>query len=291
MSLSVSASTAVLSTPDPVRAALEMRARGHQREALDLLSSAGEFSPDLYILRGDLQMELGLFKEAAGSYFTVTTSDPDNVYAQCNLGLSLYRLERWEPAAEAFQAVLKFDPHRDEVRLDLGDCLLQLRRFEEALSCFDQCWSDAARKRALFGRAVSLQQLRRLDEAEANYERLLTLDPQAGEALANLIAISLDVFDLGRVRKYAQRLLALDLRSSAALKGLALTALEEFDYGRAATYFFSAAELEPELLQPPPAGRGKGQRAVEYRISRADFERLSEAGRRLPGVARAAGAR
>lgn len=274
---------------DPVRAALDLRGQGRLREALDVLSSAGEFSVDLYILRGDLQMELGLIKEAAGSYFTITASEPDNVYAQSNLGACLHRLGRWEAASEAFQAVLKFDPHRDEVRVDLGNCLLHLQRYEEALSCFDQCWSDAARKRALFGRALALHRLRRFDEAEANYQRLLMLDPKASEALANLVAMSLDVFDLDRIQKYAKQLLDLNPRSSIALQGLALAALEHHDFGIAASYFFRATELDPQLLKPDLSTSGKPG-AAEYRVDRVAFENLLQAARSRAGAARTVGA-
>ena len=72
---------------DPVQAALQLRAQGRLREALEILSSPSGSSTDFYILRGDLQRELGLLKDAAGSYFTVVTAEPENIYAQCNLGL------------------------------------------------------------------------------------------------------------------------------------------------------------------------------------------------------------
>jgi tetratricopeptide (TPR) repeat protein len=245
---------------------LDLRARGKLLEALDALSVPGDFPADFYTLRGDLQMELDQTKEAAGSYFTVVASEPENVYAQCNLGLCLRRLERWEQAAEAFQAVLKFDPHRDEARLDLGDCLLRVNRFEEALVCFDQCWSDASRRRALFGKAVALQLLRRLDQAEAAYERVLTLDPKAEEALSNMIAMSVEVFDLDRIQRYSRRLLDLNTQSAVALQGLVLVALERRDHKNAAAFFARVMELESETIYAPPLKNGDG--SIEYRLSR-----------------------
>jgi len=262
---------------DPLQAALALRAQGRPQEALDALSIPGEFGADFYILRGDLQMELGWTEEAAETYFIVTGEDPDHVYAQGQLGLCLYRLALWEAAAHAFEVVLQFDPHRDEVRLQLADCLLRLRRFEAALACFDECWSEGSKRRALFGKAVALQLLRRLDEAEKLYERLLLIDPAAEEALANLIAMSMEVFELARVQKYSQRLLEINSRSPVALKGLALAAIERLDYGAAARHFYRAAELEPGILREP-ADPGE---AVEYRISRKIFDSLEEARRKL----------
>jgi len=268
--------TATSAAPDPLQAALALRAQGRPQEALSVLSIPGELSTDACILRGDLQFELGQIEQAAETYLAVTEEDPDHVYAQGQLGLCLHRLKLWEAAAHAFEVVLQFDPHRDEVRLQLADCLLRLKRFEAALACFDECWSEGARRRALFGKAVTLQLLRRLDEAEKLYERLLTIDPEAEEALSNLIAMSMEVFELARVQRYSQRLLDINSRSTIALQGLALAAIERLDYTAAARYFHRALELEPEIMHPPT----EPSDAVEYRISRKIFDSLEETRRK-----------
>ena len=268
---------AASTTPDPLQAALALRAQGRPQEALDALSIPGDFSTDAYILRGDLHFELGQVEQAAETYLTVTEENPDHVYAQGQLGLCLYRLHLWEAAAHAFEVVLQFDPHRDEVRLQLADCLLRLKRFAAALRCFDECWSEGSKRRALFGKAVALQLLRRLDEAEKLYERLLTIDPAAEEALSNLIAMSMEVFELARVQTYSQRLLEINSHSTVALKGLALAAIERLDYAAAAGYFHRALDLEPEIMHRPAAP----SEAVEYRISRKIFDSLEETRRKL----------
>jgi tetratricopeptide (TPR) repeat protein len=271
-----SAAAAAPALNDPLQAAMNLRAQGRLQEALDILSSPGEFVPDFYTLRGDLQLELGQIKEAAGSYFTVTVSAPDNIYAQCHLGMCLRRLERWEQAVEAFQAVLNLDAHRDPIRLEMGDCLLHLNRLEEALACFDQCWSDAARGQALFGKAVAFQLLRRFEEAEATYQRVLTLDAKAEEAFTNLLAMSMEVFDLERVQRYAQKLLELNPRSLIGLQGSALVAIERGEVEGAARSFFKIVESEPDSI------RATGQTSdgsIEYRVSRKVIERLYEARR------------
>ncbi len=262
---------------DPLQVALALRAQGRPQEALAALLIPAELSADCYILCGDLQFDLGQIEQAAETYFVVTEEDPDHVYAQAQLGLCLYHLQLWEAAAHAFEAVLKFDPHRDEMRLQLADCFLRLKRFGAALACFDECWSEGSRRRALFGKAVALQLLRRLDEAEKLYERLLIMDPTAEEALSNLIAMSMEVFELARVQRYSQRLLEINSRSLIALQGLALTAIERLDYTAAARYFHRALELEPKIMHPPEDPSD----AVEYRISRKIFDSLEEARRKL----------
>jgi len=268
---------AASAAPDPLQSALALRAQGRPLEALHALSIPGELSTDACILRGDLQFELGQIEQAAETYLAVTEDDPDHVYAQGQLGLCLYHLSLWEAAAHAFEIVLQFDPHRDELRLQLADCLLRLKRFEAALACFDGCWSEGSKRRALFGKAVALQLLRRLDEAEKLYERLLTIDPDAEEALSNLIAMSMEVFELARVQTYSQRLLEINSHSTVALKGLALAAIERLDYTAAARFFHRALELEPEIMHPPAAP----SEAVEYRISRKIFDSLEETRRKL----------
>lgn len=263
--------------PEPLQIALSLRDKGRPQEALDALSISGECSTEAAILRGDLQFELDQIEQAAETYFAVTEKDADHIYAQERLGLCLYRLNLWEAAAQAFEVVLRFDPNRDEVRLQLADCHLHLKRFEAALACFDECWSEGSRRRALFGKAVALQFLRRLDEAERLYERLLTIDPAAEEALSNLIAMSMDVFALARVQTYSQRLLEINPHSTAALRGLALAAIERLDYAAAAHYFHRALELDPEIMHPP----AEPSDVVEYRISRKIFDSLEETRRKL----------
>jgi tetratricopeptide (TPR) repeat protein len=264
---------------DLLQAALALRSQGRFQDALDLLSGPGEFPADVYTLRGELLAELGQFTDAAGSYYTATVSAPGNLYARSHLASCLRRLGRWEEAVQAFQAVLQADPHRDPIRLELGDCLLRLNRLEQALSCFDQCWSDAAQRHALFGKGVVLQRLRRFDEAEMAYERVLALDGKAEEALANLIAMSMEVFDLERVWRYSRRLVEINPRSVPGLQGLTLVAVERGDMQTAARHFSTLAEQAPETLRPARDPREDGAAPddiIEYRVSRKAMERLQE---------------
>ncbi|HLH38322.1 MAG TPA: tetratricopeptide repeat protein [Bryobacteraceae bacterium] len=142
-----------------------------------------------------------------------------------------------------------------------GERMLNLGRFEEALACFAA--KEEADLQALFGSAVARQMLGRFEEAEERYERLLAVDPKHQEALANLIAMNVERFHLGRVEEYSRRLLELNSRSAAALQGLVMVAVERRDYEAAARYF----------RQIVPAGAHGGD-AIEYRLSRQTVERL-----------------
>jgi len=264
-----------------LQAAIALRSEGRFQEALDILtaplSGPGDLPTDAYTLRGDILVELGRIAEAAGSYFTATVSAPGNLYARMHLGSCLRRLGRWQDAAEAFQIVLHADPHRDPIRLELGDCLLRLNQLEPALNCFDQCWSDTAQRQAVFGKGVALQMLRRFDEAEIAYERVLALDGKAEEALANLIAMSLEVFDLERVLRYSRRLVEINPRSVPGLQGLTLVAVERGDMETAARHFSTLAEHATEAVRPTP---DSSEEIIEYRLNRKAIDQFKHFMRR-----------
>ena len=282
-SASAAAAAPAPSAGDPLQAAIALRSQGRFQEALDLLSGVGDLPADAYTLRGDILVELGRIAEAAGSYFTATVSAPGNLYARMHLGSCLRRLGRWQEAVEAFQIVLHADPHRDPIRLELGDCLLRLNQMEPALQCFDQCWSDAAQRQAVFGKGVALQMLRRFDEAEIAYERVLALDGRAEEALANLIAMSMEVFDLERVLRYSRRLVEINPRSVPGLQGLTVVAVERGDMETAAHYFSTLAEHAAEAVRPARGGSDDivtSDEIIEYRLNRKAIDQLKDFMRR-----------
>ena len=268
-----SAAAAAPAMGDLLQSAIALRSQGHFQEALDVLSGLSDPPADAYVLRGDLLIELGRLADAAGSYYTATVSAPANLYARTHLGSCLRLLGRWEEAAAAFQTVLRADPHRDAIRLELGDCLLHLNRLEQALNCFDQCWSDAAHRQAVFGKGVALQLLRRFDEAEIAYERMLALDGKAEEALANLIAMSLEVFDLERLQRYSRRLVDINPSSVPGLQGLTLVAVERGDMETAARHFSTLAEHAPDSVRPTP---DTSEDIIEYRLNRKAIDRFKD---------------
>ncbi len=244
------ASAAVINTVrSQVEAALALRSAGRLQEALEMLTTPGEYTSDFYTIRGEIQFALGRFQEAAGSYFTVVTSEPENTFAQYHLAICLHHMNRWVEAAQAFQRVLDSDPHRDSARLGLGACLLHLHRVEEALANFDRCWSDASRWRASFGKAVALQLLGHVNEAESAYQRLLISDPKSEEVLSNLIAMSIEAHDLDAAKRLSTRLLDVFPQSLIALRGLAAVALERQEYEEAVRYCGRIVEQAPDCAE------------------------------------------
>jgi protein O-GlcNAc transferase len=231
-----------------IDAALALRSAGRLEEALRALASPTEFNAYLYTVRGEIEFALGLFHDAALSYFAVVQSEPDSPDAHYNLALCLQRSDRWDASCQAFERVLSLDAGRDIARLGLGASLLYLNRLDEALATFYQC-SGALERPALFGKAVALQLLHRCWEAENAYEMLLASDPNSEEALSNLIALAIETQDLDSVRDYSQRLLKISPQSPAALQGLATVALEREDHHAAARYCDRIVQLAPDCLE------------------------------------------
>lgn len=179
-----------------------------------------------------------------------------------------------EEVAQALESALLATPERDDLRLELGSNLLRLNRLEEALACFDLCGPEALRP-ALFGRAVALQRLGRFEAAERSYERLLTLDPAAEEALSNLIAMHVELFNLGRVEHYSRMLRGINPHSPAAIKGLALVAIERREYKSAAFYCTLIPEQDAGESHGSP--ESDGDSGIEYRLSWKIASKLRQA--------------
>lgn len=255
---------------DRAGAAVRLRAEGRREEALALLSDPADYAQDVYTLRGDLLRELGRLHEAVGSYSTVIALDPANGYARRHLASCLRGLNRWGAAAEAFEQILDRDSYSDSARIGLGECQLHLNRPEDALASFEACWSEAALVRALFGKAAALQLLRRFDESEAQYLRFLELHPDSEEALGNLIALSMETFDLTRVERYAARLLRDQPGSVIALQALILVAFERRCYQSAAEHYGRLLEIMPEA----DLHRSGSGDTLQYRLSRENVELL-----------------
>ncbi len=232
-----------------LEAAAALRSAGSFTEALDMLDSPGEFSPDLCAMRGGIEFAMGRFEDAALSYSAVALSQPDNPDAHYNLALCLQRSRRWDAAAEAFERVLRLDADWTQARLALGACLLEMNRAEDALETFDRARAGSRREPALFGKAVTLQILGQFDEAAEIYEELLVCNPNFEEALSNLIAMSVATQDVARMREHSLRLLGICPHSVVALRGLVTAALQDGDHEDAVSYCSRLLDLTPDSLE------------------------------------------
>ena len=117
---------------------------------------------------------------------------------------------------------LNLDPKRWQAQAGRGMCLLHLGKAEEALACFDRALQETPNQdRSLFGKAVALHQLGRLDEASEIYRKLLPGNANSPELLGNMIAIASTRKDDNRAKELSERLLKIRPQSRHALEGLA----------------------------------------------------------------------
>jgi tetratricopeptide (TPR) repeat protein len=96
------------------------------------------------------------------------------------------RAEALARALAGYQAVLRADPSHYWARLQVGRCYLALGRGAEAVEALGAC--VALRPDAPWGysvRGLALAMLRRLDEAEADIDRALAIDPRCLPARMN----------------------------------------------------------------------------------------------------------
>ena len=107
-----------------------------------------------------------------------------------------------------------------------------------ALHAYGKCLAlDPDDADAAFNRANCLREMRRMQEAEADYIRALKADPQFVEAWFNLGDMLRTAGRAASARRYLQRVLALDPGFADAAYNLAAIAFDEEDLEEAATWW------------------------------------------------------
>ncbi|WP_426418604.1 tetratricopeptide repeat protein [Bradyrhizobium genosp. A] len=128
----------------------------------------------------------GRLEDAGQHYSQALSLKPDDAGLWNHLGNLLWQLGRKDEAAQHLQQALKLNPQYWEAAHNCGMLLLELGRHADAIKCF-----DAAEKlnpsAALYQmRAVCLSAVNRFEEAQADYERSVALDPNLAETHNNL---------------------------------------------------------------------------------------------------------
>jgi len=113
-------------------------------------------------------------------------SDADSAQG-CGAFLN-HRLERPEDALVAYQQALRIKPEHINARHGLGIALRKLKRFDESLIAFDTIINNSKNPTASMfnGRHYTLCELGRRDDARADLERAIKIDPNFADAWNNL---------------------------------------------------------------------------------------------------------
>lgn len=128
----------------------------------------------------------GRLEDAQSHYSRALTLKPDDAGLWNHLGNLLWQIGRKDEAAQHLLQALQLKPDYWEAAHNCGMLLLELGRHADAAKCF-----DAAEKlnpsAALYQmRAVCLSAENRFEEAEADYEKSIALDPSLAETHNNL---------------------------------------------------------------------------------------------------------
>jgi tetratricopeptide (TPR) repeat protein len=231
--------------------------------------------------------------EEAIRFLTVAAalrSDSPGVYL--NLGLALWRINRLDEAAAAFQKARALDDHYAAAHMDLGMVLLAQGRLDEAITACRRAIAlkpQVAQAHYILGNALTTRG--RLAEATAAYRRAIHLQPDAAEAYWSLASAlrrqgelgqALAVYEQGHARgirraswpyplarwvPISRRLVELEDQLPAILRGQTrpASAAERSEFAelcRAKQHYLAAARFwaeaftaDPQLAADLAAGR------------------------------------
>ncbi|MGY0573465.1 tetratricopeptide repeat protein [Bradyrhizobium sp. RDM12] len=128
----------------------------------------------------------GRLEDARHHYSHALSLKPDDASLWNHLGNLLWQLERKDEAAQHLQQALALNPRYWEAAHNCGMLLLELGRHAEALKCFDIAEKLNPSAALYQMRAVCLSAVNRFEDAEADYEKSIALDPSLAETHNNL---------------------------------------------------------------------------------------------------------
>lgn len=267
------------SSPSIVKAvSLHMEGRGS--EAITELTKAvegGDRHPDVYMMLGQFHFESENWNLAADTYRRLVELDRKHATGAFNLGVCQHRLHAWVEAEASFRQSLTNHPGRVDAYLGLGIACLQQQKGQAALEAFDRVLAKDTRSvPARFGRAASLQLLKRYEEALAEYDTV----PAEAELLVHLtkncLAAAAAQRDIAGLKRYGQKLLDLDSGSGSANEALGMAALMRGDFKAAVSFYEHAIAAGVDGAEVW-AGLGTAEtRGGDHQAAQAAFRRALE---------------
>src|SRR5439155_230374 len=137
-------------------------------EAVACYERAAKFGYDDHVMwnnRGVALDGLGRHEDAIVAY-------PADADAWTGLGDSLYALERYEEAVEAYDRAIAADPDNEEAWNNKGFTFFMLGIHDEALSCYEKALAiNPTYKQAWYNKGYTFHGINRLEEAVAAYQK------------------------------------------------------------------------------------------------------------------------
>ena len=131
---------------------------------------------------------LGRLEDALGMHERACEIAPERADVHYNRGNALAELSRMTDALEAYQRAVDVDPSFKRAYAGLVNGLWQHARLDEAKAYADQACREAPDDAEVWvSRGLVLQTLGEREDARADYERALQVDPQSVAALFNYV--------------------------------------------------------------------------------------------------------
>lgn len=162
------------------------------------------------------------------------------------LGVSQHRLNRLQPALDAFDRLLQLDPLHRQGRLAAVTVANALGLFDRALHhCHVLLAQDSADPQVMTGTGIVLEGLGRKTEALRYYERALALDSSWKDALINRGVLLLEMGDASAALRNYLQLQALYPAFPGAQVGVGKASLACGQYEVANAVFAKALAMQP----------------------------------------------
>lgn len=163
-------------------------AQGKNQEAIAALKRSLSLDPkdaEVHSYLGYVYLSLSDFDEAEKELLSALKLNPYLTEARNYLGVVYMKTERRERAVAAFEAALKDStfPNPEKILYNLGTTQLEGKLVPAAVDSFRRAVAANSRyAKGYYGLALALTESGRIEEARANFEKVISLDPQSPEA-------------------------------------------------------------------------------------------------------------
>ncbi|MDE0662227.1 MAG: tetratricopeptide repeat protein [Gammaproteobacteria bacterium] len=156
--------------------------QGRHAEAMEFFAQGLAGNPDDVVLlshQGLTQMLMGDVEAAGASLERAATLDPSYPQGQFNLGVLRFGQGRHRDAIALFERTLSLNSGFADAYLNLGSTYAALEEYEAALDPWERLRQIQPNNPSLiYNIALAKARLGRLDEARADYQHALALDPR-----------------------------------------------------------------------------------------------------------------
>ena len=161
--------------------------RGELEDAADCHKLTVHFDPrhvPAHYALAALHKSQGRHAQAAEHYVRITELSPEDPAAHTNLCLALYETAAYDKARQHGERAIAIDPKLPEAHHNLGLVLREVSEPARAVQHFQRALELKPRAEMAAGLGHAYQDLGRLNEAIASYDRALRLNPDLGDGVS-----------------------------------------------------------------------------------------------------------